>query len=443
MTAPVVRRLWSRVAATVAVGLCAGRARARCSACRTRRSSAPTGRARRGGSSSRSPCFAGRGRARPGRAASSARVRFAAALFVGTLVLRVALGAGRGGHLRLGTTCSTCSRAARARTSTCRACAAFDYGAAVLPRPLRRARARAAGALAPATRRACCSTMHYFGLDTATRLAAFCIVVGALSRAAHLRARAPALRGAHGADRRRARRVRPRDAALRRDLGRRGLPHARAARRDRAASDAPIARRDHPRRRHAVRLVAARRRGLGGDPGPRCATASSPRSSSPSLAASALLAFHGALALATGLDPIGTLHATRRSTRSASPRGARTAYWLFGSPDRVPADPRRADRLAGARAAPRTPRRMAIFAVLAVAALAGFTKAETERIWLFLVPFVCLAAAPLVKRPHAARRRARGAGRGLRAALRHALVRSFGQRPASISASFHSDQRST
>ena len=36
---------------------------------------------------------------------------------------------------------------------------------------------------------------------------------------------------------------------------------------------------------------------------------------------------------------------------------------------------------------------------IAVAAVAGFTKAETERIWLFLVPFVCLAAAPAVRRP--------------------------------------------
>jgi hypothetical protein len=36
---------------------------------------------------------------------------------------------------------------------------------------------------------------------------------------------------------------------------------------------------------------------------------------------------------------------------------------------------------------------VAIFTVIAVAAVLGFTKAETERIWLFLVPFVCLAAA--------------------------------------------------
>ena len=31
--------------------------------------------------------------------------------------------------------------------------------------------------------------------------------------------------------------------------------------------------------------------------------------------------------------------------------------------------------------------------MIAVAAVLGFTKAETERIWLFLAPFVCLAAA--------------------------------------------------
>ena len=39
--------------------------------------------------------------------------------------------------------------------------------------------------------------------------------------------------------------------------------------------------------------------------------------------------------------------------------------------------------------------------MIAIASVLGFTKAETERIWLFLVPFVCLAAAPLVRRPRA------------------------------------------
>jgi hypothetical protein len=40
---------------------------------------------------------------------------------------------------------------------------------------------------------------------------------------------------------------------------------------------------------------------------------------------------------------------------------------------------------------------VALAVVLAVAALAGFTKAETERIWLFLVPPACVAAAPSIR----------------------------------------------
>ena len=43
---------------------------------------------------------------------------------------------------------------------------------------------------------------------------------------------------------------------------------------------------------------------------------------------------------------------------------------------------------------------VAIFAVLAIAAVAGFTKAEVERIWLFFVPFVCLAAASALPERH-------------------------------------------
>ena len=31
--------------------------------------------------------------------------------------------------------------------------------------------------------------------------------------------------------------------------------------------------------------------------------------------------------------------------------------------------------------------------MIAIAAVAGFTKAEVERIWLFFAPLVCLAAA--------------------------------------------------
>ena len=43
---------------------------------------------------------------------------------------------------------------------------------------------------------------------------------------------------------------------------------------------------------------------------------------------------------------------------------------------------------------------VAVFAVIAVAAVAGFTKAEVERIWLFLAPLVCLAAAGALSPRH-------------------------------------------
>jgi hypothetical protein len=39
------------------------------------------------------------------------------------------------------------------------------------------------------------------------------------------------------------------------------------------------------------------------------------------------------------------------------------------------------------------PASVAAFSVIAIASVLGFTKAETERIWLFLVPLACVAAA--------------------------------------------------
>ena len=44
----------------------------------------------------------------------------------------------------------------------------------------------------------------------------------------------------------------------------------------------------------------------------------------------------------------------------------------------------------------RTPAGIALAAVVAIAAVGGFSKAETERIWLFLVPLAC-AAAPWLR----------------------------------------------
>jgi methylthioxylose transferase len=108
----------------------------------------------------------------------------------------------------------------------------------------------------------------------------------------------------------------------------------------------------------------------------------------------ALVAFYALLHAATGFDPIGTLRSTEEVYRAGIAATRPYWFWLFGSPVaflvvlglpitwlalRALA---RGDGLA-----------VAIFAVIAIAAVGGFTKAETERIWLFFAPFVCLAAA--------------------------------------------------
>jgi hypothetical protein len=107
-----------------------------------------------------------------------------------------------------------------------------------------------------------------------------------------------------------------------------------------------------------------------------------------------LVAFYVVLYAATGFDPVGTLRSTEEVYRAGIASTRPYWFWLFGSPVAflvvlgVPITwlalraLARGDGLA-----------VAIFAVIAVAAVGGFTKAETERIWLFLAPFVCLAAA--------------------------------------------------
>jgi hypothetical protein len=109
------------------------------------------------------------------------------------------------------------------------------------------------------------------------------------------------------------------------------------------------------------------------------------------LCALALVAFYAALYAATGFDPIGTLLATGDVYRAGVAATRPYWYWLLGSPTAflvVLGLPitwlafRSRDTLA-----------IAIFTILALSATLGFTKAETERIWLFLAPLVCLAAA--------------------------------------------------
>jgi methylthioxylose transferase len=112
------------------------------------------------------------------------------------------------------------------------------------------------------------------------------------------------------------------------------------------------------------------------------------------LCGAALLAFYAALYGLAGFDALGTLRATADVYRAGVASVRPYWYWLLGSPAAfllVLGLPILWYALRGL-AAGRTVA-IAIFAVLALAAVMGFTKAETERIWLFFAPFVCLAAA--------------------------------------------------
>ena len=108
----------------------------------------------------------------------------------------------------------------------------------------------------------------------------------------------------------------------------------------------------------------------------------------------ALVAFYGLLHLATGFDPIGAVRSAESVYREGIASTRPYAFWLLGSPVAFLV----AAGLPIAWLALRSlgtgeTVALALFAVLGISAALGFTKAETERIYLFLVPLLCIAAA--------------------------------------------------
>jgi len=108
----------------------------------------------------------------------------------------------------------------------------------------------------------------------------------------------------------------------------------------------------------------------------------------------ALLAMYALLHLFTGYDPIGAVRSAESVYREGVASTRPYAYWAFGSPAAfllaagLPIVWLALRALGeGATVA------VALFAVVGVAAALGFSKAETERIYQFLVPLLCLAAA--------------------------------------------------
>lgn len=113
----------------------------------------------------------------------------------------------------------------------------------------------------------------------------------------------------------------------------------------------------------------------------------------------AVAVLNGALWAIAGYDPIGTLAATHAYYERSLARIRPYAYWWLGSPVAWAVSmgpPIAAAWLIAARRGNAVA--VSLAAVVAIAAVLGFTKAETERIWLFLVPLACVAAAAAVPR---------------------------------------------
>jgi hypothetical protein len=115
------------------------------------------------------------------------------------------------------------------------------------------------------------------------------------------------------------------------------------------------------------------------------------------LCAIAVVALYLVLWTTLGYDPIATIRATGAVYRHGISRIRPYAYWLLGSPAAwwiglgLPIG-WFALRAAGVKDAGA----IALLAVIVVSALAGLSKAETERIWLPFAPLACVAAAAVV-----------------------------------------------
>lgn len=113
----------------------------------------------------------------------------------------------------------------------------------------------------------------------------------------------------------------------------------------------------------------------------------------------ALLVFNVALAAVVGYDPIAALRATGDVYRHSLARIRPYDFWLFGSPTAWFVMLGLPTAWLATRAAVRRDRAaLALAAIVLVSGVAGFTKAETERIWLPFAPLACVAASAGLER---------------------------------------------
>ena len=113
----------------------------------------------------------------------------------------------------------------------------------------------------------------------------------------------------------------------------------------------------------------------------------------------ALVGFYLALWALTGFELVSVVRATEEVYRESVARLRPYAFWLFGSPAAFLAFLGLPITWYAAKAlAAREPAAVALAVVIFVSAVGGFTKAETERIWLMFVPLACVAAAAVLPR---------------------------------------------
>jgi methylthioxylose transferase len=116
-------------------------------------------------------------------------------------------------------------------------------------------------------------------------------------------------------------------------------------------------------------------------------------------AAAGLVLFYLVLLALFGFDIVGALGATADVYRVSIARIRPYWYFLTGSPVAWMLALGPPIALFWLRAvAAREAVALALGAVVVLSSVGGFTKAETERIWLFLVPFACVAAAAVLPR---------------------------------------------
>jgi methylthioxylose transferase len=116
-------------------------------------------------------------------------------------------------------------------------------------------------------------------------------------------------------------------------------------------------------------------------------------------AGGALLGSYLLLYALTGFDPIGAIEAASEAYALGVSQARPYWYWLFGSPVAFGVAiglPLTWYALRALGEGESTA--IALAAVVAIAALLGFTKAETERIWLFMVPLAAVAAVSALPR---------------------------------------------